>query len=209
METFNRKNHWENIYETKSLEEVSWYQPTPETSLEFIQNLSLEKDASIIDIGGGDSFLVDHLLESGYTNITVLDISEKAIERAKERLGKNAEKVKWIVSDITKFEPAEKYDIWHDRAAFHFLTDDNDISAYLEIAGKAVKQNGRLFIGTFSENGPKKCSGIEIRQYSEDSLSETFGSEFRKINCFTVDHKTPFDTVQNFIFCSFRKFNIS
>lgn len=205
MTNFNRKNHWENIYNTKSLEEVSWYQPTPETSMEFIQSLNLKKDAAVIDIGGGDSFLVDYLLGEGYTNITVLDISEKAIEHAKKRLGKNAEKVKWMVTDVTQFNPTKKYNIWHDRAAFHFLTDDHDISAYLEIAGKAVKQNGCLFIGTFSENGPKKCSGIEIKQYSEELITKTFTSKFQKINCFTVDHETPFDTVQNFVFCSFRK----
>lgn len=205
MEIFNRKNHWENIYDTKALEEVSWYQPTPETSLEFIKNLNLEKDAAIIDIGGGDSLLVDFLLNLGYTNISVLDISEKAIERAKERLGEKAGMVKWIVSDITRFNPSEKYDVWHDRATFHFLISEEDISAYLEITGKAVKENGHLFIGTFSENGPKKCSGIEIRQYSEDSLNDTFGPEFQKINCFKVDHKTPFDTFQNFVFCSFQK----
>lgn len=205
MTQFDRKNHWENIYDTKALEEVSWYQLVPKTSLKFIQSLNLVKDAAIIDIGGGDSFLADRLLDLGYTNVSVLDISERAVSRAKERLGKKADKVKWIVSDITEFAPTEKYDVWHDRAAFHFLTSDGDVASYIETAGQSIKPNGSMLIGTFSENGPKKCSGIEIRQYSEDSLSDTFGSKFQKVNCFTVNHKTPFDTVQNFVFCSFRK----
>ncbi len=205
MSDFNRKKHWENIYKTKPLDTVSWYQPTPETALEFIRNLNLDKDAAIIDIGGGDSFLVDYLLEEGYTNITVLDISEKAIDRAKKRLGNNADKVKWIVSDITLFVSTEKYDVWHDRAAFHFLTDQKDISKYLEIAEKSINPEGNLLIGTFSENGPTKCSGIEIKQYSEELMTEIFDAKFQKVNCFTIDHKTPFETIQNFIFCNFRK----
>lgn len=205
MSNFNRKNHWENIYENKPLDTVSWFQPIPETSLEFIRNLYLDKEVAIIDIGGGDSFLVDHLLEEGYTNITVLDISEKAIERAKERLGNSAVKVKWIVSDITQFVSTEKYDVWHDRAAFHFLTDEKDISKYLEIAEKSINPEGNLLIGTFSESGPTKCSGIEIKQYSEEKITRLFEPEFGKVNCALVDHKTPFDTFQNFIFCSFRR----
>jgi len=204
MEPFNRKNHWENIYATKSFEEVSWYQPKPETSLEFIERLNLNKDAAIIDIGGGDSFLVDFLLKSGYKNLTVLDISEKAIQRAKKRLGKKAQKVKWVVSDITEFEPDEKYDAWHDRAAFHFLTHDKDVKKYVETAKKSIQADGFLFIGVFSENGPKKCSGIEIRQYSEESLSAIFENSFEKTESFKTDHKTPFNTIQNFVFAGFR-----
>src|SRR5690606_5640055 len=149
------------IYETKTLKEVSWYQPIPETSLEFIQKMSIPKDAAIIDIGGGDSFLVDYLLDLGFSNISVLDISEKAIERAKERLGNSAEKVNWIVSDITEFESEKRFDLWHDRAAFHFLTNENDIQKYVELTRKLIRKNGALIIGTFSEYGPKKCSGIE------------------------------------------------
>lgn len=205
MENFTRKNHWENIYETKLLEEVSWYQPVPHTSLGFIKEKNLPTDAAIIDIGGGDSFLVDNLLKWGYTNITVLDISEKAIHRAKERLGKKAENVKWIISDVTEFTPAQKYDLWHDRAAFHFLTNHEDISKYAETAAKYIKPNGFLFIGTFSENGPKKCSGIKIEQYSEDSLPKVFKDSFQLEKSFTFDHKTPFDTIQNFVFGEFRK----
>ena len=205
MESFNRKNHWENIYSTKKLNEVGWYQPTPETSLNFIKELKLPKTASIIDIGGGDSFLADNLLEIGYQNISVLDISKKAIERAKLRLGKKGENVKWIEAEITEFNPTETYDLWHDRAAFHFLTDENEIENYILSAQKGVSDSGNLIIGTFSTEGPKKCSGIEIRQYSESTLLNRFTSSFEKIKCLIIDHETPFNTTQNFIFCGLRK----
>lgn len=205
MSEFDRKKHWENIYDTKSLNEVSWYQPTPETSLEFITSNQLPLDAKIIDIGGGDSFLVEHLLELGFTNISVLDISEKAIERAKNRLGKNATKVTWIVSDICEFQTNEKYDLWHDRAAFHFLTNENEIQIYLKKVNQFISKNGLLVIGTFSETGPLKCSGIEIKQYSIDDLKQLFSNNFESLNCFKTDHKTPFDTIQSFTFCLFRK----
>ena len=204
MESFKRKNHWEHIYSTKQPNEVSWYQPTPETSLNFIKELNIPKTASIIDIGGGDSFLVDNLLELGYQNITVLDISKKAIERAKLRLGKRSERVKWIEADASDFNPTENYDLWHDRAAFHFLTDENEIENYLKSVKKGVKENGSLIIGTFSTDGPKKCSGIEITQYSEDSLLKKF-SDFTKLNCQIIEHKTPFNTIQHFTFCTFKK----
>ncbi|MGX7666993.1 class I SAM-dependent methyltransferase [Flavobacterium pedocola] len=204
MENFNRKKHWETIYDTKALNEVSWYQPIPRTSLEFVQKYA-QKDDAIIDVGGGDSFLADHLLELGYTNITVLDISEKAIEKAKARLGKKAESVTWIVSDITNFTPEKQYAVWHDRAVFHFLTEAADIEAYRKIAVSALQPKGKTLIGTFSESGPKKCSGIEIRQYSENLMKETFKEDFTPLECFFENHNTPFDTVQNFIFCSFEK----
>ena len=205
MENFNRIEHWENIYNTKQLNEVSWYQPKPITSLENIKKFAQNKSDKIIDVGGGDSFLVDYLLEEGFTDITVLDISAKAIERAKFRLGSKADRVKWIVSDITAFKSSEQYDIWHDRAAFHFLNDSKDIDSYIQIANKSIVPQGILIVGTFSENGPKKCSGIEIKQYSEHTLSETFKDNFQKQESFYLDHKTPFDTVQNFVFCSLKK----
>lgn len=207
MNDFNRKNHWENIYQTKQLTEVSWYQPTPQTSLDFIQQLNTPLSAKIIDIGGGDSFLVDHLLKLGFTNITVLDISEAAINRAKNRLGVLAKKVNWIVSDITEFNPKEQYDLWHDRAAFHFLTSESDIKKYIEIVTKNISNEGNFIIGTFSENGPTKCSGIEIKQYSESSLTNLFNLFFEKISCSTVNHQTPFNALQNFTFCMFKKTN--
>lgn len=205
MENFNRKAHGENIYQNKPLETVSWYQPNPETSLNFISQLNLPKTAKIIDIGGGDSFFVDHLLELGYQDITVLDISNAAIERAKTRLRNNASKVKWIVANASEFEPVVQYDFWHDRAAFHFLTNEKEVDNYIKTTAKAISENGMMVIGTFSEQGPKKCSDIEIRQYSEQTMTDLFQSNFEKIKCITVDHNTPFDTLQNFVFCSFRK----
>ncbi len=205
MDIFNRKKHWENIYQTKSLKEVSWYEPTPETSLQFFKEFKVQPSAKIIDVGGGDSLLVDHLVKLGYKDITILDISEAALNRAKIRLGKAAESVKWIVADAATFEPTEKYDFWHDRAAFHFLTDEKEITHYLETIQNHINPQGILVIGTFSEQGPKKCSGIEIKQYSENSMTERLKQFFEKIKCISIDHKTPFDTIQNFIFCSFRK----
>lgn len=209
MENFDRKKHWENIYQTKELKDVSWFQPTPETSLDFFKQFNVPTSDKVIDIGGGDSFLVDHLLDLGYQDISVLDISAAAIDRAKQRLGDKAKNVKWIVADAANFKPTEKYDFWHDRAAFHFLTDDQDISNYLETARQNINPTGVLVIGTFSEQGPKKCSGIEIKQYSETTMTDRLKIFFEKIKCITVDHKTPFDTIQNFVFCSFRKLQMT
>ncbi len=197
------KQHWENVYETKKSNEVSWTQDIPKTSLDFIQSFNVPKDAAIIDIGGGDSKLVDYLLADGFRDITVLDISENALENAKERLGEKAKQVKWIVSDITDFKPTTKYDIWHDRATFHFLTTATQIETYLQTARKAI--NSYLTIGTFSQNGPFKCSGLEIKQYSETTLQRELENGFTKIKCITEDHITPFNTAQNFLFCSFKK----
>jgi 2-polyprenyl-3-methyl-5-hydroxy-6-metoxy-1,4-benzoquinol methylase len=203
MISSDNKNHWENVYETKNPKQVSWTQKKPQTSLDFIKSSGLGKEAKIIDIGGGDSNLVDFLLEEGYENITVLDISARALEKAQKRLGDSASKVKWIVTDITAFEPAETYDIWHDRAVFHFLTTPEQVSKYIDIAEKNV--NNFMILGTFSKNGPTKCSGLYIQQYDEESLSEKFKESFEKIKCITEDHITPFETVQNFVFCSFKK----
>ena len=197
-----RKKHWEIVYETKNQDEVSWTQEIPKTSLAFIHSFGLDKSAKIIDIGGGDSKLVDHLLDQGFQNITVLDISEKALEKAKIRLGEESKKVTWIVSDILDFEPTETYDVWHDRAAFHFLTTEEEIEKYRSIVNKSV--DGFLIIGTFSENGPLKCSGLEISQYSEEKLTLTFEDNFDKIDSVLEDHQTPFGTTQNFLFCSFK-----
>jgi 2-polyprenyl-3-methyl-5-hydroxy-6-metoxy-1,4-benzoquinol methylase len=201
--TDERKSHWENVYTTKQPHEVSWTQEVPTTSLKIINSFNLDKSAGIIDIGGGDSNLVDFLLDEGYTNISVLDISSEALERAKKRLGAKADNVKWIESDITEFKPTEQYAVWHDRAAFHFLTTPEQIANYVATAAKAV--TGYLAIGTFSENGPKRCSGLDITQYSEEKLENTFTARFKKTDCLTEDHTTPFNTTQNFIFCSFKK----
>jgi 2-polyprenyl-3-methyl-5-hydroxy-6-metoxy-1,4-benzoquinol methylase len=199
----NRKTHWETVYSSKQPHEVSWTQEVPKTSIDFIHGFHVPKTAHIIDVGGGDSKLVDHLLAEGYEDVTVLDISEKALERAKERLGEKAAKVKWIVSDVTEFEPTETYDVWHDRATFHFLTTPEQIAKYLEAAKRSVK--GYLAIGTFSENGPKKCSGLDVKQYNETQLQEELTKGFEKIKCINEDHVTPFNTTQNFLFCSFKR----
>lgn len=199
------KQHWENVFTAKAENEVSWFQPYPKTSMEFVELFNLPLNANIIDIGGGDSYFVDALLDKGYCNIYVLDISANAIERAKQRLGERANKVHWIVSDVTEFEPPVQFDFWHDRAAFHFLTTEDKIYKYVSIAEDTVKKDGYLILGTFSENGPKKCSGLEIKQYSEASMSARFEVAFERIKCVTEDHTTPFNTVQNFLFCSFKR----
>lgn len=199
------KQHWENLYDTKPEEELSWFQPYPKTSMEFVELFNLPLDANMIDIGGGDSHFVDALLNKGYQNIYLLDISAKAIERAKQRLGKKASRVNWIVSDVTEFEPPVQFDFWHDRAAFHFLTTEDKIYKYVSIAEDAVKKDGYLILGTFSENGPTKCSGLEIKQYSEASMSARFEIAFDRIKCIQEDHKTPSNIIQNFLFCSFKK----
>lgn len=201
MET--RKEHWEKVYSTKQSHEVSWTQDLPKTSLDFIHSFKLPKTASIIDIGGGDSRLVDYLLKEDYENITVLDISAKAIEKAKQRLGEKAKKINWIVSDITEFHPSSTYDLWHDRATFHFLTIADHISKYLSIAKQTVKNF--MTIGTFSDKGPNKCSGFEVHKYTEKELQQNLQNGFQKIKCITEDHITPFKTMQNFLFCSFRR----
>ncbi len=201
----NKKEHWEKVFAIKQETEVSWYQSKPETSIQFFTKNNISKTANIIDIGGGDSYLIDNLLEMGYSNLTLLDISEKAIERIKKRLGEKANQVTFIVSDILDFQPEIKFDVWHDRASFHFLTNESDIEKYKTIVTDFINENGYLFMGTFSENGPLKCSGLEITQYSEEKFESVFGVDFDKINCFTENHQTPFETVQNFIFCEFKK----
>lgn len=199
----NLKEHWETVYATKTPQEVSWTQERPAISLDFISSFQLEKSASIIDIGGGDSLLVDFLLDLGYTNLSVLDISAHAIERAKVRLGEKASLVTWIVSDINDFEPLQNYDLWHDRAAFHFLTSKKDIGRYVELVSKYAKQ---LVIGTFSTNGPFKCSGLEITQYDENELGQLFDPHgFEVQTTKREDHMTPFGTTQNFVFASMMK----
>jgi predicted TPR repeat methyltransferase len=199
----NYKDHWQNVYETKNLDEVSWTQKIPQTSLDLIEEVSKGKSSKIIDIGGGDSNLVDFLLEKGFENISVLDISAKALEKAKSRLEAQAENVDWIVTDITEFKTSTEYDIWHDRAAFHFLTIQDEIKKYVEIVRSAVSDT--LIIGTFSVDGPQKCSGLPILQYNEERLKNIFSQDFELVKSFTENHITPFNTVQNFIFCQFKK----
>jgi SAM-dependent methyltransferase len=197
------QNHWDTVYETKAPNQVSWTQGIPKTSLDFIHSFGLTRTAEIIDIGGGDSKLVDHLLDEGFENITVLDISSKALEKAKRRLGNRADKINWIVGDVTEFQPDKTFDVWHDRATFHFLTTSEQIAKYMATARSSV--SGFLTIGTFSDNGPNKCSGLKVKQYSEEKLTKELQNGFGKIRCITEDHTTPFATTQNFLFCSFKR----
>jgi 2-polyprenyl-3-methyl-5-hydroxy-6-metoxy-1,4-benzoquinol methylase len=177
----SKKEHWENVFATKQENEVSWFQKSPKTSLDFISKLNISKQSKIIDIGGGDSYLIDALLEQGFENVTLLDISSKAIERIKTRLGTKADKVTFIVADILDFMPTESYDFWHDRASFHFLTEQHQIEKYASLVSKAIADNGKMVIGTFSEDGPKKCSGLDITQYSESKIKAVFDFEFQLI----------------------------
>ncbi|MBD1395105.1 class I SAM-dependent methyltransferase [Mucilaginibacter glaciei] len=207
MHEGNQKAHWDDVYSNKTSDQVSWTQAVPQTSLDFIHGFRLSKSSSIIDIGGGDSNLVDFLIQEGFQDITVLDISEAAINKAKTRLGERSELVKWVVSDITEFKTDRHFDLWHDRATFHFLTSKNQIGAYLQIAGRSI--NNYMVVGTFSENGPDKCSGLPIKQYTEVQLQRQLKKHFEKIKCIHEDHITPFQTKQNFLFCSFKKQSIN
>ena len=200
------QEHWDRIYGSHESNELSWTQATPATSLNFIHSFNVAKDASIIDIGGGDSRLVDYLVDEGFTNITVLDISETALNKAKLRLGKKASEVTWIVSDVLEFRPIQKFEVWHDRATFHFLTTKEQVEKYVQLAARSINENGYMVIGTFSKKGPTTCSGLDIKQYSEEELESALTCRlFRKIKCIHEDHQTPFQTIQNFLFCSFRK----
>ncbi len=199
------KKHWERIYSENKSRLYSWTQENPKTSIDFIHKSGIPKTANIIDIGGGDSKLAGLLIDEGYENITVLDISLNALNAAKDKLREKSKKIKWIVSDVTKFKPEKKYDFWHDRAAFHFLTSEKQILKYLEAARNSVNENGYVTIGTFSENGPDKCSGLNVKQYSEDTLTNELKIGFEKIKCIFENHKTPFNSVQNFLFCFFRR----
>lgn len=202
---FDRKAYWDKVYKTKQPDEVSWYEPRPITSLEFIKQLDLPKSASIFDNGGGDSHLADSLLQLGYSDISVLDVSEEALAKTKKRLGKDASKIKWIVADEAYCNPGEKYDLWHDRAAFHFLTEENEIRNYVNTIKNCIKPGGYFIVGTFSDKGPKKCSGLEVKQYSENLMTDLLKESFEKLSCLTTDHKTPFNTLQNFLFCAFKR----
>ena len=202
-----KKTHWETVYQKKQFEDVSWFQETPTTSIAFFEKLKLPKSAKIIDVGGGESRFVDYLLANGFKNVTILDISATAIDKKKQALGDKAQSVKWVVSDVVDFQPTEQYDFWHDRATFHFLTQQSDIEKYVATIQQFVKPEGALILSTFSENGPTKCSGLDIKQYSEKTLSERVEAFFTKVKCVVVDHITPFATVQNFIFCSFKRKN--
>jgi len=198
------KSHWERVYGTKAPTEVSWFRPHLETSLALIERVAGDRSASIIDVGGGESTLVDDLIDKGYLNVTVLDISRTAIEHSKKRMSSVSSKAVWLVADVTNAElPAHAYDVWHDRAVFHFLTMPEQRLAYVRQAATAVKLGGHVIIGTFGPEGPVKCSGLDAVRYDVDSLQAEFGPRFRLIDSVTELHQTPFGTTQQFLYCCF------
>ena len=201
---YNAKEYWESIYQTKEPNEVSWYQEKPETSLNLISETGIEKNAKIIDVGAGASKLADNLLALGFRNITALDVSLNALNESKKRLGDRANNVKWIVSDLREFETNDRYDLWHDRAVLHFLTEEEDIRRYKELVRTYLKPKGYVIVSTFSVNGPKRCSGLDVRQYSEDSMKTLF-TGFEHIKSFEEEHLTPWGSSQIFIWGVFRK----
>jgi len=202
----HRKEHWENIYATKSVDQVSWYREHLENSLQMIVGTGISKTAAIIDVGGGASTLVDDLLEADFGDVAVLDISGKAIEKTKVRLGKKSEKVEWIIADITKADlPENYYDVWHDRAVFHFLTDAEDRRKYVELVMRSLKVGGHIIVASFGENGPLKCSGLDIVRYNPETMHKEFGKEFKLLNSLKETHQTPFGSTQEFIYCYCRK----
>lgn len=200
---FNRQQHWNDVYQNKSHLEVSWYQAEPATSLEIIKATQVEKNQPIIDIGGGASSLVDHLQNSGYTNISVLDISTNALQHAKDRLGQDANKIEWHVTDVTEFEPPYKYSLWHDRAVFHFLTEQPDRDSYVKTVTNALSKGSHLVIAAFSFDGPTKCSDLDIVQYDAEKMQETLGDNFKLIMQQQDLHITPSAKEQSFNFFHF------
>jgi 2-polyprenyl-3-methyl-5-hydroxy-6-metoxy-1,4-benzoquinol methylase len=205
MSDVSRKTHWDRVYTTKGEREVSWFQENPVPSLELIGLAGLPTDAAIIDIGGGASRLVDALAERKIGKITVLDLSAVALDAARERLGEKGADVKWVVADVTTWEPSQTYDLWHDRAALHFLTDASDRSAYVGNLKKAVRPGGHVIIGTFALDGPERCSGLPIMRYDAGVLGAILGIEFDLMDSRRHDHTTPWGAVQRFQFSTFRR----
>jgi len=196
------KKYWENVYAVKAPDAVSWYRSHLETSLALIERAAPDHSASIIDVGGGESTLVDDLLAHGYKSITVLDVSETAITVTKKRLGRAAEQVRWRVADITEASLEQsRYDLWHDRAVFHFLTSIEQRAAYVRNVAKAVKSGGHVIVSTFGQEGPTRCSGLEVMRYDADSLHGEFGPRFRLVESSKELHQTPFGTTQQFVYC--------
>jgi 2-polyprenyl-3-methyl-5-hydroxy-6-metoxy-1,4-benzoquinol methylase len=202
MCTSNVKTHWEKVYTTKATDQVSWYRPHLEISLSLIERAAAGLLASIIDVGGGESTLVDDLLARGYQNVTVLDISHTAIDVTKNRLKELAGRVNWIIADVTKTNLAPNaYDVWHDRAVFHFLTSMEQRAAYVSTVRHAVKQGGHVIVGTFGPEGPTRCSGLDVMRYDAESLHDQFGTRFRLVESLKELHHTPFGTTQQFLYC--------
>jgi SAM-dependent methyltransferase len=196
------RTHWENVYHGKKPDAFSWYRAHLETSLDLIERAAAGVSASIIDVGGGESTLVDDLLTRGYHNVTVLDISATALDVTKVRLGPRAEQVRWIAGDVSKagLSP-QSYDVWHDRAVFHFLTSDHERIAYVQQVSRAVKRGGHVIVGTFGPEGPQKCSGLDVVRYDAGSLHDQFGQRFRLLESHHELHRTPFGTTQQFLYC--------
>jgi 2-polyprenyl-3-methyl-5-hydroxy-6-metoxy-1,4-benzoquinol methylase len=205
MNDGSREAHWENVYSTKGENEVSWFQERPAPSLELIDLGKPTSDAAIVDIGGGASRLVDQLLARGFSNVTVLDLSQAALAAAKTRLGDKASQAQWVAADVTKWSPTQLFDVWHDRAAFHFLTDPADRAAYIARLEKAIKPSGSVIIGTFALDGPEKCSGLPISRYDAVGLGETLGSGFELVHTRLNEHATPWAAIQRFQFSVFRR----
>ncbi len=204
IKVMSRKSHWEEVYSTKATNTVSWYQEHSELSLKLIHQTNLSKTASIIDVGGGASTLVDDLVKLGYSDISVLDISKAALDLAKARVP--SECIHWLEGDITTIDlPENRYDIWHDRAVFHFLTTSEDRQKYVGLLKKTLRSKGHIIMATFSETGPEKCSGLEVRRYSAEKLQEELGGDFKLIETHFETHRTPFNTDQSFIYCHFQK----
>ena len=204
----NLKNHWENIYQNKNEDEVSWFQKTPNTSIDIINSIKIKKQSKIIDVGSGRSRLFKNLIEQGYNNLTYLDISETAAKKSKIFLGEQSKNIEWIVENVLNYDPKQNFDVWHDRAVFHFLTDQNQIKKYVDLVSRNISNNGYLIIGTFSEQGPLKCSGLDVSRYSESLIKTTFSDSFKLLNSFKIDHSTPFNTTQNFLFSVLKKINV-
>lgn len=201
----DRASHWETVYSTKAENEVSWFQEIPATSLRMIREANASRHSRIIDIGGGASRLVDALLQDGFRSLTVLDISASALEAAKTRLGAASADVEWIVADATTWTPTQVYDVWHDRAAFHFLTEKADKDAYIDRLRAAVVRGGQVIIGSFALEGPPKCSGLPVQRYDAASLAEALGPSFALADHCTESHRTPWGAIQQFQFSRFRR----
>jgi ubiquinone/menaquinone biosynthesis C-methylase UbiE len=206
MVLMSRKEHWEDIFKKKLQTEVSWYQSELRQSIELVDRAQVSSEAPVIDIGGGDSTLVDDLLKRGYERITVLDISSGALKRAKQRLGERGETVRWIESDVTRVElPETYYDLWHDRAVFHFLTDPDDRRAYTKVLSHALKPQGHVIIATFASDGPEKCSGLPTMRYNPHELNRELGEEYVLVDTKRENHMTPGGAEQRFVYCLFRR----
>jgi len=198
----NVERHWEKVYREKAPNAVSWYRPHLETSLALIEKSAPARDAAIIDVGGGESTLVDDLLAAGYRNVTILDVSHTAIEVTKKRLSAASEHVRWLAADIADAElPANAYQVWHDRAVFHFLTSMKQRIAYVRQVARAVKPGGHVIVSTFGPQGPKTCSGLSVMRYDADGLHAEFGARFRLLDSIEELHHTPFGTAQQYLYC--------